>query len=103
MDSEDEIKNNNYPESYYNLTSKERLLLLFAENLRRQYRVKYENRKPCVLAVKNECEIEVKIQYLCIYLYCNGLTFLLKYIFISQNFRNLCAQQYDQQLFYFRN
>lgn len=61
MDSEEEINNdsNNYPESYYSLTSKERLLLLFAENFRRQYRVKYENRKPCVLAVKNECEIEV--------------------------------------------
>lgn len=62
MDLEMEIQE--HPKSYYSLTSKERLLLLFAENFRQQYRVMYPNRKPCVLAVKNECEIEVKVRFI---------------------------------------
>lgn len=47
-----------YPESYYTLSSKERLLLLFAENFRRQYQILYEKRMPLMLAVENECGVK---------------------------------------------
>lgn len=49
-----------FPLSYYTIKSKERLLLLFAENLRRQYCVKYPDRMPLVLAISNECGTQVK-------------------------------------------
>lgn len=41
------------PTSYTSTTSKERLLLLLAENFRRQYNVAFE-RRPLVLAVPNQ-------------------------------------------------
>lgn len=48
----------NYPKSYYTVNGKERLLLIFAENFRRQYVELNPKRNPLVLAVPNECEIQ---------------------------------------------
>lgn len=45
------------PISYTTTTSKERLLLLFAENFRRQYNVAFELRRPLILAVPNQVRI----------------------------------------------
>uniref|UniRef100_A0A182FQ55 Uncharacterized protein n=1 Tax=Anopheles albimanus TaxID=7167 RepID=A0A182FQ55_ANOAL len=47
-----------YPDTYRTLSSKEKLVLLFAENFRRQYREKFPNRKPLVLALPNECGVQ---------------------------------------------
>ncbi|XP_055851877.1 coiled-coil domain-containing protein lobo [Episyrphus balteatus] len=47
-----------YPRSYYTLSGKERLLLLFAENFRRQFNSSYPNRRPLLLATKNECNVQ---------------------------------------------
>lgn len=46
------------PESYYSLCPKEKLLLLFAENFRRQFKELYQSRRPLVLAVENECQVQ---------------------------------------------
>ena len=48
----------NFPESYYTVNAKERLLLLFAENFRRQFMDKYK-RRPLILALRNECDVQV--------------------------------------------
>jgi hypothetical protein len=47
-----------FPKSYYTLSAKERLLLVFAENFRRQFKEKYPKRKPVVLGVRNECGVQ---------------------------------------------
>uniref|UniRef100_A0A182QJG2 Uncharacterized protein n=1 Tax=Anopheles farauti TaxID=69004 RepID=A0A182QJG2_9DIPT len=47
-----------FPETYRTLSSKEKLVLLFAENFRRQYREKFPNRQPLVLAPVNECGVQ---------------------------------------------
>lgn len=47
-----------FPKSYKTLSVKERLLLLFAENFRRQYNEKYPNRKPLILCLLNECGVQ---------------------------------------------
>jgi hypothetical protein len=47
-----------FPESYYTLSPKEKLLLVFAENFRRQYKELYPKRRPLVLAVDNECKVQ---------------------------------------------
>lgn len=46
------------PESYFTLRPKEKLLLLFAENFRRQFKEMYPRRRPLVLAVENECQVQ---------------------------------------------
>ncbi|CAD7084116.1 unnamed protein product [Hermetia illucens] len=48
------------PLSYFTLNAKERLLLAFAENFRRQFVVspEYAGRRPLVLAPKNECGVQ---------------------------------------------
>lgn len=48
-----------FPSSYNTLSPKERLLLLFAENFRRQFNELYPERLPLVLAVANECGVQV--------------------------------------------
>lgn len=48
-----------FPSSYNTLNPKERLLLLFAENFRRQFNELYPERFPLVLAVANECGVQV--------------------------------------------
>lgn len=47
-----------FPSTYYTFSAKERLLLIFAENYRRQFVHEFPHRKPLVLAVPNECEIQ---------------------------------------------
>lgn len=46
------------PESYFSLSPKEKLLLLFAENFRRQFKELFQSRRPLVLAVENECRVQ---------------------------------------------
>lgn len=46
------------PPSYFTLSAKEKLLLLFAENFRRQFKETYPSRRPLVLAVENECKVQ---------------------------------------------
>ncbi|XP_020707821.2 dynein regulatory complex subunit 7 isoform X1 [Athalia rosae] len=45
----------NLPASYRSTSDKEKLLLWYAENFRRQYRALYPDRKPPLLARDNEC------------------------------------------------
>ena len=47
------------PESYKSNTPKEKLLLSFCENFRRQFVHLYRDRKPLFLNPVNECGIEV--------------------------------------------
>uniref|UniRef100_A0A0K8VKB0 Dynein regulatory complex subunit 7 n=1 Tax=Bactrocera latifrons TaxID=174628 RepID=A0A0K8VKB0_BACLA len=47
-----------YPPSYYTLSPKERILLLYAENFRKQFVTLYPDRRPLVLALANECNIQ---------------------------------------------
>lgn len=49
----------NFPESYLSNSDKEKLLLLYAENFRRQFIYKYKHRKPLFLAADNECGMKV--------------------------------------------
>lgn len=51
----------NFPKSYLENNSKDRCLLLYAENFRRQYCFKYPHRKPLLLACDNECGMQVAI------------------------------------------
>lgn len=48
-----------FPKSYHTLSPKEKLMLLFAENFRRQFKVRYPDRKGLLLAPKNECGVQV--------------------------------------------
>ncbi|CAG9565628.1 unnamed protein product [Danaus chrysippus] len=47
-----------FPTSYYTNTNKERLLLAYAENFRRQFLFHYKLRKPLFLQAVNECGLE---------------------------------------------
>ncbi|KAM7359690.1 coiled-coil domain-containing protein lost boys [Cochliomyia hominivorax] len=47
-----------YPPSYYTLSAKERVLLLYAENFRNQFVIRNSKRRPLVLAVPNECKVQ---------------------------------------------
>lgn len=49
-----------YPPSFRQNSTKEKLLLWYAENFRRQYYFTYKDRKPLFLAADNECGIQVK-------------------------------------------
>ncbi|KAH1000809.1 hypothetical protein HUJ04_013094 [Dendroctonus ponderosae] len=49
----------NFPDSYLKNSRKEKLLLLYAENFRRQFCCKFPNRKPLFLACDNECGLQV--------------------------------------------
>uniref|UniRef100_A0A1B6DIF5 Dynein regulatory complex subunit 7 n=1 Tax=Clastoptera arizonana TaxID=38151 RepID=A0A1B6DIF5_9HEMI len=54
-----EIKNlQNYPHSYRINNSKEKMLLLYAENFRRQYQMSFPKKKPLLLAAYNECDTQ---------------------------------------------
>ncbi|KAH8366753.1 hypothetical protein KR200_005055 [Drosophila serrata] len=48
-----------YPPSYYTLSPKERLLLLYAENFRKQLVLSYPKKRAMVLALPNECKVQV--------------------------------------------
>lgn len=54
----DSNKYSEFPSTYYTFSAKERLLLIFAENFRRQFIHDFPNRKPLILVVLNECEIQ---------------------------------------------
>ncbi|XP_013106495.1 coiled-coil domain-containing protein lobo isoform X2 [Stomoxys calcitrans] len=47
-----------YPPSYYTLSPKERLLLLYAENFRHQFALNNHKSRPLVLAPPNECNVQ---------------------------------------------
>nr|XP_044251466.1 coiled-coil domain-containing protein lobo-like [Drosophila takahashii] len=47
-----------YPPTYYTLSPKERLLLLYAENFRKQLVLSYPKRRAMVLALPNECKVQ---------------------------------------------
>lgn len=47
-----------FPLSYTTLSLKEKLLLLFAENFRRQFKEKHPHRKPLILCLLNECGVQ---------------------------------------------
>ncbi|KAM3960479.1 coiled-coil domain-containing protein lost boys [Aphomia sociella] len=47
-----------FPKSYYTNSSKERLLLAYAENFRRQFQFHYKARKPLLLQAPNECGLQ---------------------------------------------
>lgn len=47
-----------FPAAYYTFSAKERLLLIFSENFRRQFIHDFPNRKPLVLAIPNECSTQ---------------------------------------------
>ncbi|XP_044013360.1 dynein regulatory complex subunit 7-like [Aphidius gifuensis] len=46
------------PSTYQSNNEKEKLLLWYAENFRKQYKIIHPQRKPIVLAVENECNIQ---------------------------------------------
>ncbi|KAG5331460.1 DRC7 protein, partial [Acromyrmex heyeri] len=46
------------PNTYHCVNDKERLLLWYAENFRRQFHAKYANRRPLLLACENECGVQ---------------------------------------------
>ncbi|XP_067217368.1 dynein regulatory complex subunit 7-like [Linepithema humile] len=46
------------PDTYKCVSNKERLLLWYAENFRRQFHVKYASRRPLLMACENECDIQ---------------------------------------------
>ncbi|XP_072929741.1 dynein regulatory complex subunit 7 [Epargyreus clarus] len=47
-----------FPKSYYTNNTKERLLLAYAENFRRQFHFHYKSRKPLLLQAPNECGLQ---------------------------------------------
>lgn len=50
------------PSSYSSNSDKEKLLLWYAENFRKQYHAIYKDRKPLLFARDNECGIQVGVQ-----------------------------------------
>ena len=60
-ESTEEFKDSDqcYPPSYYTLSPKERLILLYAENFRHQFVINNCKRRPLVLALPNECNVQV--------------------------------------------
>lgn len=49
-----------FPKSYLENNDKEKLLLLYAENFRRQFQHRFPDRKQLFLASDNECGLQVK-------------------------------------------
>lgn len=47
------------PDSYRSVDDKERLLLWYAENFRRQFHARHADRRPLLLACENECGVQV--------------------------------------------
>lgn len=54
----DPNEHSEFPSTYYTFSAKERLLLIFTENFRRQFVHDCPNRKPLILVVPNECGIQ---------------------------------------------
>lgn len=55
-----------FPKSYYTNSTKERLLLAYAESFRRQYNFHYKHlaRKPLLLQAPNECGLQVRLVFI---------------------------------------
>lgn len=51
----DPNEHSEFPSTYYTFSAKERLLLIFTENFRRQFIHDFPKRKPLILVVSNEC------------------------------------------------
>lgn len=49
------------PDAYRRVSGKERLLLWYAENFRRQFCARYPDRRPLLLAGENECGVQVSV------------------------------------------
>lgn len=49
------------PDTYRRVSDKERLLLWYAENFRRQIHAKDASRRPLLLACENECGVQVSL------------------------------------------
>lgn len=49
------------PDTYRRVSDKERLLLWYAENFRRQIHAKDASRRPLLLACENECGVQVSV------------------------------------------
>lgn len=47
------------PDAYRCVSDKERLLLWYTENFRRQFHAKHADRRPLLLACDNECDVQV--------------------------------------------
>ncbi|XP_046658488.1 dynein regulatory complex subunit 7-like [Homalodisca vitripennis] len=47
-----------FPETYIKNSNKEKVLLLYAENFRKQYHANFPTKKPLLLAAENECGIQ---------------------------------------------
>ena len=56
-----------FPKSYYTNTNKERLLLAYAENFRRQFLFHYQAKRPLFLQAPNECGLQVCLVSIFIY------------------------------------
>lgn len=57
-----------FPSSYTRNTNKEKLLLLYAENFRRQFHCKFPQRTALFLAAANECGLQVSFTTLTCYM-----------------------------------
>jgi len=55
----EDLYSRSLPDSYKSVSNKERLLLWYAENFRRQFHAKYASRRPLLMACENECRIQV--------------------------------------------
>lgn len=53
----------NFPKHYTTNSNKEKLLLLYAENFRRQFCHRFPKRKPLYLASENECGLQVSLYF----------------------------------------
>lgn len=54
----DSVTYSEYPSTYYTFSAKERLMLIFVENFRREFMAAHPARKPLVLAIPNECGLQ---------------------------------------------
>ncbi|XP_026275921.1 uncharacterized protein LOC113204816 [Frankliniella occidentalis] len=51
-----------YPQSFSENTNKEKLLMWYAENFRQQFHHEFARRRPLLLAVENECGLQVCVR-----------------------------------------
>lgn len=79
-----------FPASYYTNSTKERLLLAYAENFRRQYHFHFQMRKPLLLQVPNECGLQVESQIAKQLLVTLLLLLLLSAVIVPLQGKGLC-------------
>lgn len=59
LDVAEDLYTRSLPDTYRSVSDKERLLLWYAENFRRQFHARHANRRPLLLACENECRVQV--------------------------------------------